>query len=56
MKFIPMRGPLSTGCAHDGFLDRTVRQSSIGAMGFKRRKLEDQRREVTEKEAANLRV
>jgi hypothetical protein len=33
-------------------LDRTVRQSSIGAMGLNRRKMENQRRQAAEKEAA----
>ena len=37
-------------------LDRTVWQSSIGAMGFNRRKMEDQRRTVAEKEAAARRA
>jgi hypothetical protein len=37
-------------------LDRTVRQSSIGAMGFNRRKMEDQRRQSAEKEAARRRA
>jgi len=37
-------------------LDRTVRQSSIGAMGFNRRKMEDQRRHAAEKEAASRRA
>jgi beta-phosphoglucomutase-like phosphatase (HAD superfamily) len=37
-------------------LDRTVRQSTIQGMGFNRRKLEDQRREAAEKEAANRRA
>jgi hypothetical protein len=37
-------------------LDRTLRQSSIGAMGFNRRKTEDQRRDAAEKEAASRRA
>jgi hypothetical protein len=37
-------------------LDRTARQSTIQGMGFNRRKMEDQRREAAEKEAANRRA
>ena len=37
-------------------LDRGVRQSTIEAMGFNRRKMEDQRRQAAEKEAATRRA
>jgi hypothetical protein len=33
-----------------------MRQLSIGNMGFNRRKMEDQRRQITEKEAATRRA
>ena len=37
-------------------LDKRVRQSTIQAMGFNRRKMEDQRRTAAEKEAAARRA